>query len=678
MRHRIVSRMSSPSTTATSAGVTRLVLLALAIAVATTLAYLTSLPGEFIWDDDMHVTHNPVLRSLAGLRDIWIPRFTPLYEPNTPQYYPLAFTALWIQFQAFGVDPLGYHLVNLGFHVANALLVWAVFARLRMKGAWLLGALFALHPMHVETTAWAMEIKNLLSGFFYLAAAYVYLGFDARWNAAHASGGRFPARPYALALALFVGALLAKSITCTLPAALVLALLFRRERIDARRLAPLLPFLVVGIALALNTAWLEHNHVGAQGEEFVYSPAERALIASRVLLFYPLKLLAPWPLLFVYPRWEIAPSDPLAWWPVLAVIALALAALVAYRRGLRGPPLALAYFAGSILPASGIVTYYPMLFSFVADHFNYLPSLGILALVAAAVRSLAGERLRLLAGAAILAALGILTAFQSAHYATAEALYRHTLAHNPDAWLARTQLAQLLLPGGQPWKEETPGPPDPQRIAEAEELLRGALERKEDHAMPHYNLALALFHQQRHAEALPHALRAGELMPLDPEIASFAGMLAFLTGDRELAAARTERALELDPAHFRALMLHGDLALARGDAASARAAFARALDAAPNATALGVAAQKFAQGLQRSSPAEALAILEQLGARRAGLPAQLDAIRAQALAALGRRAEAIALTEQLALAVERSGPPELAAGLRAQLEDLRRAADEKR
>jgi len=590
----------------------RTLLLALAICLAGLLAYLPSLPGEFIWDDDAHVTHNSLLREPDALGRIWVPQFEPTYKPNTPHYYPLSFSALWLEFQAFGLDPLGYHLVNLALHLANALLVWAVFARLRMRGAWIVGALFALHPMHVETTAWAMEMKNLLSGTFYLLAALAYLRFDEGRGA------------WGLCAGLFLCALLAKSITCTLPAALVLALAFRDGRLDWRKLKPLVPLFVLGIGLALNTAWLEHNFIGAQGEQFVYSPAERVLIAARVLLFYPFKLLLPWPNLFVYPRWAIDPSSPIAWWPVLALLALAGGALFAWRKGWRGPVLALGFYAVSILPASGIVTYYPMLFSFVADHFCYLPSLGVLALVAA--------RLRTPVAIAVLAALGGLTALQSSHYASAEALYRHTLAHNPEAWLARTQLAQVLLPDGQPWKLRAAQAPDPAKLREAEELLRSSLLLKEDDEITHYNLALCLQYQGRLEEARPHAVRAAELVPehhpaQKHEIESVAALITYRCGDKPGAETLARRVLAADPGNYRALRVLGDCLLDRSELTEARAVLVRALRAAPNAAARQSTVQELPRTFVRTSAAEALKILDELARELGGLPPELARLR---------------------------------------------------
>src|SRR5690606_13156591 len=166
----------------------------------------------------------------------------------------------------------------------------------------LIAAAFALHPVHVESVAWITERKNVLSGFFYLAAALCYLRFDAQLDQ-HESGAGWGF--YGLSLALFTLALLSKTVTCSLPAALLLMMLWLRKPLTLRRLAPLTPFFVLGLVLALHTAHLERQHVGAEGEDFAFSFAQRLLIASNALLFYPSKLLWPHPIIFVYPRWEI-------------------------------------------------------------------------------------------------------------------------------------------------------------------------------------------------------------------------------------------------------------------------------------------------------------------------------------------------------------------------------------
>jgi len=545
--------------------------IALAIVLATVVAYAPSLPGDFIWDDDAHVTQNELLRDVEGLGAIWVPR-------NTPQYYPVTFSALWAEFQLWGLEPLGYHLVNLALHALNALLVWRLFARIRVRPAWLVAALFALHPVQVESVAWVMELKNVLSGTFYLLAALSYLGFDARLRAGQRASGR-----YALALALFVLALLSKSITCTLPAALVLWMLYEREPIGWRRLTPLAPLFAVGIALALYTAHLEQVHVGAQGHEFDYDLGERISISTRALLFYPWKLVAPWPLSFNYPRWTIDTGSLAAWWSAAAVIGLAALALWAYRRGRRGPALAAAFYAGTAFPALGLITYYPMLFSFVADHFVYLPSLGVLALIAAgaerAVRRLGWPAAT---SAVVALAAGVMTWFHSASFSDARTLYRHTIAGNPGSWLAKSELGSMLLVDAKSGRADDPA----RSLRESRELLQSAVALKDDHYMVQYNTALVLFTLGEHAAALPHAERATELLPEfvrwgDPPM--IRGLILNAMGRPDQAEPWCERALERDPENYTANLFLGDRKLARGEKEAALAHFQAARRAVPNA-----------------------------------------------------------------------------------------------
>lgn len=630
---------------------------ALLLVVATILCYVPSLPGEFIWDDDMNVTQNETLRDLEGLGELWIPQ-------NTPQYYPLTFSVFWLQFQLWGLAPLGYHLVNLLLHALNALLVWKLLARIGARGAGLAAALFALHPLQVESVAWVMELKNVLSGTFYLLAAGAYLSFDER-RSRGAGGGAL----YAGALALFVAALLSKSVTCTLPAALILVHLFRRQSLDARRLAALVPFFVVGIGLALHTAHVEKVWVGAQGHEFVFSAADRVLIASRALLFYPAKLLAPWPLLFNYPRWEIDPSVAWQWWPLIAVAGVSLVVLRTYLRGVRGPALALAFFAGSAFPALGFVTYYPMLFAFVADHFVYLPCLGVLVLIAAGwtslVRRLAWPRPALLVPAL---AAGGLTVAQSAHFADAETLYRHTLTHNPDSWLCQSELGALLLQRGRQLGRER----GTAELAEARDLLAGAVARKDDHFMIRWNNALVLSTLGEDSAALDHARRAAELREGWAEPPALAAVLLHRMGHGEQAEVWARRALAADPGHFTAHLFLADRTRITDRAAEAAGHYAAAWSAAPNDASVLEAGLKYAwflstareESLRNGGLAlEVLARVEGLTGAGAGPSAR---VRAAALAETGEPARATELLAGLRASLLEAGL-RLPTGLEAQL-----------
>lgn len=417
-----------------------------AIVVLTCVAYLPAMSAGFIWDDDAYVTENALLRDLDGLGRIWIPR-------QTPQYYPAVFTTFWIEHQVWGLNPTGYHLVNILLHALNAILVWHLCRSIGVPGGdaagWLIAAIFALHPVHVESVAWITERKNVLSALFYLLSMHAYLKFDAKRDRASNDNSGLNWWQYAIALVLFVLALLSKTVTCSLPAALLLIFLYQRKTISVSRIAPLIPFFTIGIAMAMLTVHLERAHVGAEGERFVFTFADRLIIASQALLFYPLKIVWPWPLIFIYPRWTIDTTSIAAYWGVVLVIVITIATVVAYLRNWRGPVLALAFYAGTIFPALGFFNIYPMLFSFVADHFQYLASLGVIVLIVGGAAWLLGGGWRLLAvGSVPLLVFMIITVNQTTMYADAETLWSQTIARNERAWVAHNNLSKILLSRG--------------------------------------------------------------------------------------------------------------------------------------------------------------------------------------------------------------------------------------
>ena len=271
------------------------------------LTYLPALGCGFIWDDDDYVTANPTLRTADGLRRIWL-------EPRaTPQYYPLVHTTFWVEYHLWGLAPVGYHLVNVVIHAANVVLVWLVLRKLGIPGAWFAAAVFGLHPVHVESVAWVTERKNVLSGLFYLSALLVSIDVFQLSADAAADAPRNKVSRYIAATLLFVAALLCKSVTCSLPAVLLLLILWRRGRLTRTDLGLLAPWFVLGLMLGLNTAILEKSHVGAVGAAFAWSFAERCLIAGHALCFYAAKLAWPRPLIFIYPRWVISTSSVAQW-----------------------------------------------------------------------------------------------------------------------------------------------------------------------------------------------------------------------------------------------------------------------------------------------------------------------------------------------------------------------------
>jgi protein O-mannosyl-transferase len=409
----------------------------LALVAVVVVAYSPALRGGFLWDDDAHVTR-PELRSLAGLLRIWTD------VGATQQYYPLLHSAFWLEHQLWGNSVLGYHLVNVVLHAACAWLLLLGLRRLHVAGALFAAAFFALHPVHVESVAWISEQKNTLSLFLYLGALLRYLRFDEDRRT----------RDYALASGLFLLGLLTKTVVATLPGALLVILWWRRSRLEPRRdVAPLVPWFAVGAAAGLVTAWFERRLLGAEGASFAFTISERCLLAGRVVWFYAGKLAWPTDLTFVYPRWDVSvPAWPYVLYALGAIVALG-SALWARRRS-RTPLAAALFYIGSLFPVLGFVNVYPFVFSFVADHFQYLASLGPIAAAAGGagvllqrqdgVRRRVGEA----AGVALVVVLGALTWRQSHDYRDARTLYEQTLARNAGCYLCLNNLAAFSLAAG--------------------------------------------------------------------------------------------------------------------------------------------------------------------------------------------------------------------------------------
>lgn len=430
---------------------------AILLVAAVLAAYFPAMQAEFIWDDDDYVENNSTLRTFDGLRRIWL-------DPTaTPQYYPLVHTTFWIEYHLWGLSPTGYHVNNILLHAASAVLLACVLLRLRVPGAWWAAALFALHPVCVESVAWVTERKNVLSLVFYLAAMLAYFRLVPPDERDPPPAGRWPW--YVLAIVFFAAALLSKSVTCSLPAALLLIRCWKWGRWRRIDVLTALPLFILGLAAGLSTAYLEKVHVRAEGAEWELSLVERCLVAGRAPWFYLAKLVLPVDLSFIYPRWQI---DARAAWQYLfplATLALLGGLFLARNRIGRGPLVATLFFGGTLLPALGFVDVYPFRFSYVADHFQYLACLGPIALagvgIEALVKRLPVDRRRLAWGALVLPmTLGILTWSRSHAFHDRITLWTDTLAKNDQCWLAYSNrgkmryFAALEQPAGSPPQRE--------------------------------------------------------------------------------------------------------------------------------------------------------------------------------------------------------------------------------
>ena len=524
-----------------------------ALFLLTLVAYAPAMTAEFIWNDSDYVTA-PELRSLAGLGRIW-------FEVGaTEQYYPLLHSAFWLQHQLWGDSPTGYHLVNILLHATSACLLVAVLRRLAIPGAWLAGFIFALHPVYVESVAWISEQKNTLSLAFYLSAALLYLRFDQERRRSL----------YRAATAVFVLALLSKSVTATLPAALLVVLWWKRGRLEWKQdVVPLLPWLVLGAAMGLFSGWVEKTYVGAQGSEFDLSVLQRSLLAGRIAWFYVGKLLWPGDLIFIYPRWTIDPSQGWQWLFSLAVIVV-LGVLWLIRDRWRAPLAAVLFFGGSLVPTLGFFDVYAFIYSYVADHWQYLPSIGLVVLASAGVtRFLAAKSAAWRVGlpGAFLAVLGFLSFQQSRMYADMRTFYATTVAKNSECWMAYNNLGNLLRARGE--------------LELARVQLEHALRVRPDLHKVHYNLGNVLWELRLPMEATRAYERAVEVKPDYPEARNHLGRVLLAQGRRNEALPHLREALLLDPDYHDARNNFGMALRDAGRLEDARAQFERVLRAEP-------------------------------------------------------------------------------------------------
>ncbi len=411
------------------------------MALLTLVSFWPSIPGSFIWDDDAYVTHNSALLNRGGLDRIWeIP-------PGTVQYYPLTFTVMWIEHHIWQNGALGYRVVNLLLHAAAAIILWRALRRLRLPGAWAIAAIWAIHPMQVETVAWVSELKNVLSGLLAISSLLFYLDFaglrdpdseQTVWQIPETWG------TYAVSLIAFAAALLAKTAVCGLPVAL-LVVLWWQKRLNAKTFAGLIPMFILGLAGGLITSHLEVSATGmiqATGPEWDLSLVQRLLIAGHNFWFYLGKFFVPVDLSFNYPRLIPSPHEANAWIPLVAAI-IVIDLLWMFRRAIgRGPfAAAICYFA-AIFPALGFFNVYPFRYSFVADHFQYLAAIPVVAIaVALLARLFAQKAVPLGIGAtALLLVLCGTTWARAKVFSDPLLLWQDTLDKNPNSWLAAYNL----------------------------------------------------------------------------------------------------------------------------------------------------------------------------------------------------------------------------------------------
>ena len=535
--HEIVRRIFAPRS--------RVLIFALLLASATIFVYRPAWHGGFLWDDDDYVINNELLTAPDGWQRIWFSLDSP------SQYFPLTYSTFRIEHALWGLNTTGYHWVNLLFHVANAFLVWVVLARLRVPGAWLAAAIFALHPVQVESVAWITERKNVLMGVFFLLTLLAWIAFiDERT--------RRPWVFYCLALVTYVLALSAKATACTLPAALFLILWLQKKPVNVRRLIQIVPFLAFGVGMGLLAVWWERYHQGTSHAVFPFlSPIERILVASRAVWFYLSKIIWPSNLTFIYPRWTESPANLLDYIWLFAGLAACVTIYFLRRHFGRGVEVAAAFFVATLSPVLGFIMLFTFRYTFVADHYQYVACIGPVALASAAIVALAdtfNQYRTMIVSLAIVAvvSLGVLSWRQAGMYSDIETLWRTTLARNPGCWMADTNLGLVLFQKGQ--------------IDDAIAHYRSALQMQPEWWDAEYNLGTALLAKGQADEAIVHCQRAVAMRPTDPDAQVSLGDALLAEKRIDEAISHYQQALAMRPDYFlahyglgRALLDKGEL-----------------------------------------------------------------------------------------------------------------------
>jgi protein O-mannosyl-transferase len=507
-------------------------LLASVLVIVTFLIYFPALRGGFVFDDNALIINNRLIQASNGLHRVW-------FTTEAPDYYPLTESLWLLEWRAWGRNAAGYHVVNVLLHAANAVLVWIVLQRLKVRGAWLAGLVFAIHPVNVATVAWISEQKNTLSMLLYLVAILLYLRFDE-------DGGW---QWYGASLAAFLLALLSKTAVVALPVVLLGCLWWSRGRVRWKDVLRSVPFFLLSLVLGLVTVWFQYHRALAGISVRTNSFLARLATAGCAVWFYLYKALLPVNLMLIYPKWHVDTSYGGSYMPGALLVGCFL--IFWWKRKTWGRPLlfGLGYFVAMLFPVLGFFHQGFYQYSLVSDHWQYYSIVGPIALVVAAAAigrrvDQPGRSVGEVAALAALLLLGVATWTRAGVYASAETLWRDTLARNPNAWVAHNNLGLILQESG--------------KVSEATEHYEQALRIEPDYAEAHNNLGLVLQRLGKVSEAVAHYEQALQIKPDFADAHDNLGTALAQTGKIKEAIAHFEQALRIEPDYAEA---HNNLGL---------------------------------------------------------------------------------------------------------------------
>jgi tetratricopeptide (TPR) repeat protein len=547
--------------------------LGLILVTATIIAYLPVWHAGFIWDDRTFVVDNPLIHRADGLYRLW-------FTTQPEDYYPVTYTMWWLEWRVWGANPVGYHVVNVLLHAFSAVVLWRVLERLTVPGAWLAAALFALHPVNVESVAWIAQRKNTLAMLFALLSLWSYMQFDrGRAFSSVSRGGAQGAQPwtvrpqsrwYWLSLIAFLFALLAKTAVAPMPLVLLGLIGWRRGTVTRQDLRRSTPFFAAAVAVGLISLWFQAYR--AIGPEAVRTDSFWARLAGAgwAVWFYLYKAALPFGLSSIYPRWEI---DAAKWWSFVPDLLLVGAFLACWRNRRRwggGPLVALGCFVVMLLPVLGFLNIGFMWVSLVADHWQYFAIVGPISLAAAAMATAAKRSWLPVAVSALvlLLGLGALTSRQCGKYLNPETFWQSALTANPGSWSAENGLGNVLFERGQ--------------VDDAIAHFQKAVELKPDFSTAHYNLGGALREKGRVDDAVAQFERAVEIQPSYSSAHYYLGEIFREKGRSDDAIEHFERAVEIHPEYAAAQESLGLLLMRKGQVDRAIVHFRQLVDIHPD------------------------------------------------------------------------------------------------
>jgi protein O-mannosyl-transferase len=537
------------------------------IVIVAAIAYFPSISGGFIWDDYLLLVDNPLVKASNGLHQIWC-------TAQAIDYWPATNTSFWIEWRLWGMNSTAYHVANLILHVLESLLIWIILRKLSVPGAMLAALVFAVHPVNVESVAWIAQRKNTMAMLFFLLSILWYVKYlvgspgSRTWAAMPqevekisrkfaitfcdiVSPVQEPVLPsahsststahrsfwYWLSLAAFLLALLGKGSVAILPVLLLVVVWWLRPLTwrDLLRTAPF--FAIAAILVVVNVEFQTHaTDKVVRSIGFI----ERLLGAGGTVWFYLYKAILPINLAFVYLQWHIKAGNLLWWLPLIAVLAVT-AVLWCFRKSRsRDVLFAWGFFCVALVPVMGFTDVAFMQYSLVADRYQHIAIIGLIALVSAVwdawLQSARGRIRMAVITVAIMTvgALSFLTMRQNALYCNAMTLYQAVLEKNPDCVMAQFNYANALSKTG--------------RTQDAIKHYDEAIRLKPDFVMAHYNLGNALVNTGRPQDAIEHFQEFLRLKPGHAEVHNSLGNALRKLGRSKEAIEQYEKALQLNPA----------------------------------------------------------------------------------------------------------------------------------